>query len=53
LWPLENCDHYGGKLDLNYVRAISFAIKNNYEVGDIPGSGSVIIDDVQGICPNK
>jgi len=53
LWPLENCDHYGGKLDLNYVRAISFAIRNNYEAGDIPGSGMVLIDDVQGICPNK
>jgi uncharacterized membrane protein len=48
-WPEDNCLHYGNKLDLKNVRAISFAIMNNYEAGDIHGSGRVIIDDVQGI----
>jgi len=48
-WPEDNCLHYGNKLDLRNVRRIAFAIMNNYEAGDIQGSGRVIIDDVQGI----
>ena len=48
-WPNESCLHYGDKVDLEYVRRISFAIMNEPEAGDRYGSGRVIIDDVQGI----
>ena len=47
--PKDNCLHYGNKLDLENVRSISFAISNNITMGDVYGSGEVIIDDVQGI----
>jgi hypothetical protein len=52
-WPDDNCLRYGNKLDLANVRKIEFAISNKPEDGDMYGSGRVIIDDVQGICPNK
>ena len=45
----EESPHYGKKLDLNNVRKIEFRIANFPEKGDVFGSGSVIIDDVQGI----
>ena len=48
-WPNESCLHYGDKVDLEYVRTISFAIMNDPGAGDRYGSGRVIIDDVQGI----
>jgi hypothetical protein len=48
-WPEDNCLHYGYKLDLENVRTISFAISNNITMGDVYGSGEVIIDDVQEI----
>ena len=50
-WPDDNCLRYGNKLDLTNVRKIEFAISNKPEGGDMYGSGRVIIDDVQGICP--
>ncbi|MCK4347189.1 MAG: carboxypeptidase regulatory-like domain-containing protein, partial [Thermoplasmatales archaeon] len=52
-WPDDNCLRYGNKLDLKNVRKIEFAISNKQEDGDMYGSGRVIIDDVQGICPSK
>ena len=50
-WPYDICLRYGNKVDLDNVRQIEFAISNKPEDGDIYGSGRVIIDDVQGICP--
>ena len=50
-WPDDECLRYGNKLDLTNVRKIEFAISNKPEDGDVYGSGRVIIDDVQGICP--
>ena len=45
----EESQHYGKKLDLTKVRKVVFLIANFPEKGDVFGSGSVIIDDVQGI----
>lgn len=48
-WPEENCLHYGGELNVDRVMRIDFAISNRPDVGDEPGSGWVMIDDVQAI----
>ena len=46
-WPKNMCRLYKNKLDLSSVDRIEFAISNNPDEGDIPGTGKIIIDDVK------
>jgi len=48
-WPEDSCLRYGNELDTNRVKKIEFAVSNKLYGGDEYGSGTLIIDDVQGI----
>jgi hypothetical protein len=48
-WP--NCKQYPGKLVLAYVDRLDLVVSNKPDKGDIPGSGTVVFDDIFAIQP--
>ena len=48
LSPRDQCELYGNDLDLDNVSKIQFVISNHPEMGDIPGAGTLLIDQIQG-----